>query len=215
MRMERINEHQVRCVITLQDLKEHKLTTGDLKYGTKAIRALFKEVIGRAVEHYKFNEDHLPVMVEAIPIKDGELLVILSAVENVEELDPHFAHFQDDVDETEEETEEAEQGFPAVNELAEEQVALFSFDGIGSVIEFCRRIATLDVHTELYHGEKAHGFYLVIHRPERMEDGEFLSFKNSLREFREPVSRGEAVYAWLKEHEERILVEPHVFLGVN
>ena len=214
MRMERINEHQVRCVITLKDLEEHKLTTGDLKYGTKEIRALFNEVIGRAVEHYKFNEDHLPVMVEAIPIKDGELLVILSAVENMEELDPHFAHFQDDVTDTEEETSEPEErGFSASEEGEKEEVALFSFDGIGEVMQFCRRISTMSIHSELYRGEKPHGFYLALFCPDYMQPEEFRLFKNSLREFREPLERGEAVYAWLREHGAPMIVEPHVFLG--
>ncbi|MBO4410645.1 MAG: adaptor protein MecA [Lachnospiraceae bacterium] len=214
--MERINEHQVRCVITLQDLEEHKLTTGDLKYGTKEIRALFNEVIGRAVENYKFNEDHLPVMVEAIPIKDGELLVILSAVENVEELDPHFAHFQDDVADMDESTETADaQGFPAPEDTADEQVVLFSFDGIGDVIRFCHRIATVDLHSELYRGETAHGFYLALFCPDYMQPEEFVQFKNSLREFREPMEKSNAIYAWLREHNAPVVVEPHVFLGAN
>ena len=212
MRMERINEHQVRCVITLQDLEEHKLSTGDLKYGTKEIRALFNEVIGRAVEHYKFNEDHLPVMVEAIPIKDGELLVILSAVENIEELDPHFAHFQDDVADAE--AEEAEElGFQAPEEGEKEEVALFAFDGIGEVMKFCHRISTMNLHSELYRGEKPHGFYLALFCPDYMQPEEFLLFKNSLREFSEPLERGEALYAWLREHGAPMIVEPHVFLG--
>lgn len=213
MRMERINEHQVRCVITLQDLEEHKLTTGDLKYGTKEIRALFNEVIGRAVENYKFNEDHLPVMVEAIPIKDGELLVILSAVENVEELDPHFAHFQEDAADVEDTEETEELGFTAPEENEKEQVALFSFYGIGEVIEFCRRIATMNIHSELYRGETPHGFYLALFCPDYMQAEEFHSFKNSLREFREPLEKGTAVYAWLREHGAPMIVEPHVFLG--
>lgn len=210
MRMERINEHQVRCVITLQDLEAHRLSSGDLKYGTKEIKELFNEVIGRAVEQYRFNEDHLPVMIEAIPIQGGELLVILSAVENAEELDPHFAHFQEAVEDDVE--EEENKGFP-VEEAAEEKVCLFRFEGMSRVMEFCRRISRASLHTLLYKGETAHSFYLVVFRPEGMETGEFQAFRNSLREYAEAEVRSEATFEWLKEHSAPVLTDPHIFLG--
>ena len=213
MRMERINEHQVRCVITTKDLEEHKLTSGDLKYGTKEIRALFNEVIGQAIETCRFNEDRLPVMVEAIPMQGGELLIILSAVDNIEELDPHFAHFQDDIDEDEAGTAEAETGFRDDAELTEKAVAVFSLSGMGNVMRFCHRISGLEAHTELFRGTEPHQFYLIVLRPEGMEKMEFFAFQNSLAEYAEPVQLGNVLYEWLREHGELLLLEPHRFLS--
>ena len=212
MRMERINEHQVRCVITAKDLEEHQLTPGDLKYGTKEIRALFNEVIGQAVEDYRFNEDHYPVMIEAIPMQGGELLVILSAVDNIEELDPHFAHFQEDVEDEEEETQE-ETGFREGDAFAEKGVALFSLPGMGDVMRFCHRLSGLEAHTELFRGKEPHTFYLAVLRPEGMDQMEFFAFQNSVAEYAEPVNRGNALYEWLKEHGELLLLEPHRVLS--
>ena len=93
MRMERINDRQVRCLITAQDLKQRKLMLRELKYGNRETSELFREILTRATTEYGFNEDELPVMIEAVPLNANELLIILSAVEDAEELDPHFAHF--------------------------------------------------------------------------------------------------------------------------
>lgn len=212
MRMERINEHQVRCVITMKDLEEHKLTSGDLKYGTKEIKALFNEVLGQAVEHYQFNEEHLPVMIEAIPIQGGELLVILSAVDNVEELDPHFAHFEEDAEELTEDRD-AVTGFADAVERPESGVCLFRFSDMGDVIRFSNRISGVSLHTELYRRSTPHRLYVAVFRQEDMEISDFHAFRNSLSEYAEVEEHGALLYAWLKEHGEFVLNEPHILLS--
>ena len=95
MRMEKINEHQVRCLISSQDLLQRKLTAGELRYGAPETRALFKEVLQKASQQYGFNKEEYPVMIEAVPVTEG-LLIVLSAVENPEETDPHFVHFHEE-----------------------------------------------------------------------------------------------------------------------
>ncbi len=42
MRMERINDRQVRCLITAQDLKQRKLMLRELKYGNRETSELFR-----------------------------------------------------------------------------------------------------------------------------------------------------------------------------
>ena len=95
MHMEKINEHQVRCLISSQDLLQRKLTAGELRYGAPETRALFKEVLQKASQQYGFNKEEYPVMIEAVPVTEG-LLIVLSAVENPEETDPHFVHFHEE-----------------------------------------------------------------------------------------------------------------------
>lgn len=96
MRMEKINEHQIRCVVNNADLAMHKITTNELRYGSNEANELFRTMLDEASAQYNFNEEELPVMIEAIPMNSEELLIIISAVEDADELDPHFVKFSKD-----------------------------------------------------------------------------------------------------------------------
>ena len=210
MRMERINEHQVRCVITPQDLVAHKISSRDLKYGSKEMQELFRELLKDASEKYHFNEEGLPVMIEAIPIANNELLIIISAVEDADELDPHFARFRDTsipID------GEESKSFRETEEVPETNEAVFFFEHFNEVIAFCKRLAGVRISTSLYPGSEPHTHYLVLHRPESLSNDDFIRLLYGLNEFASPVPDGATVYALLKEHGEPVMNNPHLILN--
>ena len=45
MRIEKINDHQIRCIVTSADLRERRLTMKELRYGNQATMDLFHEVV--------------------------------------------------------------------------------------------------------------------------------------------------------------------------
>ena len=47
MKIERINENQIRCTLTSADLSVRNLNLGELAYGSEKARSLFREMIQR------------------------------------------------------------------------------------------------------------------------------------------------------------------------
>ncbi len=213
--MEKINDRQIRCVITNQDLFERKISVRELKYGSKATTDLFREVLTKASDQFGFNEEELPVMIEAVPVSPEELLVIISAVEDAEELDPHFARFN------EAETQAAEQKAPQPEtfydpEAAAEalKICVIAFKNIDEVMHFCHLTGpAFPGKSVLYKDEKKHIYYLVLLRPEEMSGKEFNVFLNSIMEYGEAVRGSSLLYAYLKEHEKPVMDEPLKRLG--
>ena len=199
MRMEKINEHQVRCLISDQDLLQRKLTAGELRYGDPETRALFKEVLQKASRQYGFNKEEYPVMIEAVPVHEG-LLIVLSAVENPEETDPHFVHFH------EEENEDAAPDGDVFLEMPEGSLpdirhAVFHFGGIDEAVAFSRRLGEYEGGSLLYRGEGRHEFFMVLMRPKDMGSEEFLTVVNQVAEFSDGIVGDPIFAAKLLEHD--------------
>lgn len=93
MRIERLNENQIRCTLTRNDLVSREMEIAELAYGTEKARSLFHEMIEQAQQEFGFEADDTPLIVEAIPLSAESLVLIITKVENPEELDTRFAKF--------------------------------------------------------------------------------------------------------------------------
>lgn len=93
MRLEQVNENQIRCTLTFSDLQARHLTVSELAYNSAGIYELFYDVLSMAKERYNFNPDASPLMVEAVPTKEQELTLLISRVDRMDELDTRFARF--------------------------------------------------------------------------------------------------------------------------
>ena len=111
MRIERINENQIRCTLSNFDLSVRDLNLSELAYGSEKARSLFREMIQRASNEVGFDAEDIPLMVEAIPLANESVMLIISKIEDPEELDTRFSKFSP--------VDEEEDGW---NALAAEQV---------------------------------------------------------------------------------------------
>ena len=68
MKIERINENQIRCTLTSFDLSARNINLVELAYGTEKARKLFREMIQKASNEVGFEAEDIPLMVEAIPV---------------------------------------------------------------------------------------------------------------------------------------------------
>lgn len=106
MKIEKISDNQIKCTLTKQDLEERSIRLSELVYGSDKAKQLFKDMLHMAAIEYGFDGEEMPIMVEAIPSSRDSLVLIITKVENPEELDTRFSQFTPG---TEEETEEAEE----------------------------------------------------------------------------------------------------------
>lgn len=123
MKIEKVNENQIRCTLTREDLASRELKISELAYGTEKAKTLFRDMMQQANFEFGFEAEDIPLMIEAIPLNAECIVLIITKVEDPEELDTRFSRFSpsDDEDETdfldEDEEHEAEGPSPEVMDL--------------------------------------------------------------------------------------------------
>lgn len=92
MKIERINNNQVRCILTKQDLSDRQIRVSELAYRTEKAKKLFRDMM-REASNQGFEAEDVPLMIEAIPGASESLELIITKVEDPEELDTRFSRF--------------------------------------------------------------------------------------------------------------------------
>ena len=93
LKIEKINDNQIRCTLTRQDLENHQIRLSELAYGTEKAKQLFRDMIEQAHTQFGFEADNIPLMIEAIPVSAESIVLIITKVEDPEELDTRFSKF--------------------------------------------------------------------------------------------------------------------------
>lgn len=102
MRIEKISEKQIRCTLNQKDLKDREIGISELAYGTAKAKALFRDMMQQASYELGFDADDIPLMIEAIPLLPEALILVITKVEDPDELDTRFSCFTEERDWTEE-----------------------------------------------------------------------------------------------------------------
>ena len=95
MKIEKLNENQLRATLTREDLMRRQIRLSEFAYGTDAARALFNELLRFASYKLGFEVDDTPFMVEATPLSSDSLVILVTKTPYPEELDTRFASFSD------------------------------------------------------------------------------------------------------------------------
>lgn len=93
MKIEKINENQIRCTLTKQDLAERQIKLSELAYGTEKVKMLFRDMMQQAAYEFGFEAEDVPLMIEAIPLSADTIILVVTKVEYPEELDTRFSKF--------------------------------------------------------------------------------------------------------------------------
>ncbi len=93
MKIERLSENQIRCTLYKADLADKELLLTELAYGTDKAKELFRELMQQASAELGFEVDNIPLMIEAIPVSQECLVLIITKVEDPDEMDARFSRF--------------------------------------------------------------------------------------------------------------------------
>lgn len=99
MKIEKVNENQIRCTLTREDLISRELKISELAYGTEKAKNLFRDMMRQANFEFGFEAEDIPLMIEAIPLNAECIVLIITKVEDPEELDTRFSRFAPSVTE--------------------------------------------------------------------------------------------------------------------
>jgi adapter protein MecA 1/2 len=95
MKIEKVNDNQIRCTLTREDLAERQIKLSELAYGTEKAKMLFRDMMQQAAYEFGFEADDIPLMIEAIPLSADTIILVITKVEYPEELDTRFSKFSD------------------------------------------------------------------------------------------------------------------------
>lgn len=101
MKIEKVNDQQIRCTLTREDLANRELKISELAYGTEKAKSLFRDMMRQAAYECGFEAEDIPLMIEAIPLNSECIVLIITKVEDPEELDTRFSKFAPSVHEDE------------------------------------------------------------------------------------------------------------------
>lgn len=231
MKIERINDNQIRCTLTSFDLSVRNLNLGELAYGSEKARSLFREMIQKASNEVGFEAEDIPLMVEAIPLSNESVMLVITKIEDPEELDTRFAKF----------SPMSEEGDHALSDLASEllegadgllkllgaeqaepledagttdgeatakkspSVRTYTFTSLDRISEAARAVGELyDGANTLYKKPDTYQYYLVV----KDNDSNSLDFSrlcNILAEYGTKIRHEYASEAYYKEHYEVVV----------
>lgn len=234
MKIEKVNDHQIRCTLTKADLLDRKLKISELAYGTEKAKSLFRDMMQQASYEFGFEADDIPLMIEAIPINSECIVLIITKVEDPEELDTRFSKFAPSVrddDDSEEETLESNptdevldlfrqlhEGAAKIADAAKEVTAadtetqatsidatyIFTFENMSVLLKVAK------LTSDWYNGEsalyKSHkdGTYKLILRTGDTDAATFNKACNIMVEYGVGHRFSETGYAYLEEHFEAL-----------
>ena len=127
MKIEKVNENQIRCTLTREDLASRELKISELAYGTEKAKTLFRDMMRQANCEFGFEAEDIPLMIEAIPLNAECIVLIITKVEDPEELDTRFSRFAPSV------ADEYE---------SDEMFSQYAEDASGEILDLFRRMQT-------------------------------------------------------------------------
>ena len=219
MKIEKINENQIRCTLTKEDLASRQLKLSELAYGTEKAKRLFREMMQQANFEFGFEAEDIPLMIEAIPMNAECIVLLITKVEDPEELDTRFSRFSPSNDEFDEDDRDAADEdlpdplfpfagqFPKAEPLPDDSgkvSRIFHFRSLSEVMNAASQAGkSCPCQTALYKDSKNSGYLLTVSKGNSSPE-EYAKLCNVLSEYGKVV-RGTLSESFLQEHCEAIL----------
>ena len=185
MKIEKVNENQIRCTLTEEDLASRELKLSELAYGTEKAKSLFRDMMQQANFEFGFEAEDIPLMIEAIPLNGECIVLIITKVEDPEELDTRFSRFspsdeEDEYDENDDSYDDSsdnglnlfsgeEEQAPSPNKESVRATAIpgqmrcFVFTSLAAVMNASKVIdGRFDGENTLYKDEEGNSYLLLI-----------------------------------------------------
>lgn len=234
MKIEKLNDNQIRCTLTRADLAERELKLSELAYGTEKAKSLFQDMMQQAAFEFGFEADDTPLMIEAIPTSSDTIVLIITKVEDPEELDTRFSKFapstssdasgkmQNVLDKLEgaeefldllskvkkaasEKPEIEKPKTASTDKKSKKDVRLFTFATLDNVIEASRLLATMYTGGNTLYKDPKDELYILILSQSEHSAMDYNKICNMLSEYGSFEKTGSATLAYLEEHCDTII----------
>ena len=221
MKLERVNDHQIRCTLTRADLAQRELKISELAYGSDKAKKLFRDMMQKATYELGFEAEDTPLMIEAVPVSADSIILAPSVHESSESSSPieqliqslssdaenvldlfkkyRQATNNDEAVASDNTIKEASQGF--------EITKIFSFEKLSDVISVAKLLSKFYAgENALYKSKKSGKLILVIHKSHHTPE-DFNKVCNIISEYGVAEKYTEAYASYLEENGDTIIGE--------
>ncbi len=87
MRIEKINDTQIRVTLSHSDLNPRNIKISELAYGSKKAQQLFREMMTQAYDEFGFETENVPLMIEAVPLSTESIMIVVTKIEDPAQID--------------------------------------------------------------------------------------------------------------------------------
>ena len=203
MKIEKVNENQIRCTLSKQDLADRQIKLSELAYGSEKAKGLFRDMIEQANYEFGFEADDIPLMIEAIPLSGENIILQITKVEYPEELDTRFSKFSEAGEEEEELTSETSILPELQGEKADKisnLTKMFEFRNLEQIERLAQVLGGFyEGENDLYKDEVKNRLYLLVQKSDHTPE-EFNKVCNVISEYAVHRKYAPAREAFLKEH---------------
>ena len=219
MKIEKINENQIRCTLTQSDLAERKLKLSELAYGTEKAKSLFQDMMQQAAFEFGFEAENMPLMIEAIPTSADSIVLIITKVEDPEEIDARFSKFAPATGSDANKLEGADTLRNLFEKVKEKMAAqeppaapkkksplrLFSFATMDDVMLAVHFLSNLYSGSNTLYKDHAEDMYILAMTQSDYSDQEYNRICNMLTEYGSLEQASGIALAFLEEHCEALM----------
>ena len=203
MKIEKMNDHQIRCTLTSEDLATRNIKLSELAYGSEKTRALFRDMMQQAAMDFGFEAEDIPLMVEAIPLDLDADSIDASDVDDTAtqflQLLQRLRQEQNASKTEEKETTETDR------ELPSNLVRMFTCADLDAII-----LAAEALHgfyqgkNTLYKNPQEHTYHLIVHQSQHTIS-EFNRVINLICSYLKPQKYTAGLQAFYEEHFQKII----------
>lgn len=235
VKIEKLNDNQIRCTLTHADLADREIKLSELVCGTEKAKSLFQDMMQKAHSEFGFEAEDMPLMIEAVPSSSGAIVLIITKVDDPEELDSKFSKFGSHLDfenkkrNVLDKLEGAEEILDLINKVKdavsetakqiakpedtdkalekEPRIRMFSFPTLDSVIQSGHLLKGIYEGENVLYKDVPNNMYVLVLSQSEHTLSEFNKTCNMLSEYGCIEKASPAVLAYLEEHCEVIVVE--------
>ncbi len=219
MKLEKLNENQIRCTLSKEDLAGRDIKLSEFAYGTPKTKELFREVMSWASYKFGFESKNTPLMVEAVPLSKDSIMLIVTKVENPDVLDSRYSKYspsdEDDMDDFTPEPPKRAPEKVRIDAWEKEEGCypkLFAFESMNDLIHAVKQLPEFTAAEEnmftarLYFDPKKETYFLYASSaPDPSSADVFDRICTLLSEYGKRTALPDTGDAYLREHCETVL----------
>lgn len=176
MKIERISDNQIRCTLNKSDLLDREIKISELAYGTEKAQELFKDMMQQASFEFGFEVNDVPLMIEAIPLSTDSIMLIITKVDDPDDLDAKFANLASNIKKfkkKESQKNDLLEATPDTTNVSDKKYyvksdnyfCIYSFTNLDEISSLAKQFDSKYTGiNSLYKNNKSNIYYLVIHK---------------------------------------------------
>ncbi len=171
MKIEKINNNQIKCVLSKSDLTSRQIKVSELAYGTDKAQELFKDMMMQASDQFGFEANDAPLMIEAVPLSSDSIMLIITKVDNPDDIEDKFANLPVPTTRTFKKKTSTEDNFVEESALEKERIKdelidvfyVYIFNSLDEVSHAAQKINDFDfTRSSLFKNTETNQYYLAI-----------------------------------------------------